>query len=154
MKSELISQSHDDQTPSGREIVKFQYLSELEATDDRSALVQLLGAGQLGVNDLVQVCFSDGSLIRKYGRAFSTCSVFFGSNDPLNIAVSLPEVRSSFMSEVQGCKVIYSLQSHKFGGGEGGVQFSRERHVCSLECWWGERRSLITTRLTCYRIGR
>ena len=48
MTSEVRSQSLDEQTPPGRERVKFQYISELESTDDRSAMVQILGAGLLG----------------------------------------------------------------------------------------------------------
>ena len=123
----MRAQSLVEQTPPGRETVRFQYISEIPSTDDRSALLQILGEGRLGVRDHVNVCFSDGSVIRKFGRCFSSCSVYLGENDPLNTALSLPQVSSSFMSETHGCKgkymhyIILSL-------GRGDTFIIRRRH--------------------------
>ena len=50
----------------------------------------------------VAVIFSDGSVVKRYGRVFSSCGVYTTLGSSHNQAKYLPQVRSSYCAELEG----------------------------------------------------
>ena len=58
--------------------------------------------GLITSETLVSILFTDGSVVNRNGRFIATCSVYGGVGSPLNHAVHLATVRSSFVAEMSG----------------------------------------------------
>ena len=92
-------------------------LSELQALADTPFHSGVQECRQISVelSELIRIAFSDGSLMRRYGRLFTSCSSFWGVSSPLNRAITLDDIRSSMMAELRGVDLTLTV------GAESGV---------------------------------
>ena len=61
----------------------------------------------------VAVIFSDGSVVKRYGKIFSSCGVYTTLDSSHNQAKYLPQVKSSYCAELEGVHLGLELCSRE-----------------------------------------